>query len=245
MKAADAQAPMAMAERAAMEEAPAPAPARFEAETLDAGVDSAGAAVTYRLQGRASIPSDGEPHKVIIARFPLSPRLDYVSAPRLAPAAHRRARVTNESAYIFLPGAANLFAGDEFLGASNLDLTPPGGEVELFLGVEDRLRIERELKRRDVDKSLIGGRRRVHYAYEITLENLLPREVHLVLHDQIPVPQHEDIKVRLEGAEPRPTTQSELNLLDWELNLPPGRKFGVRFDFTVEHPQGMEIVGLP
>jgi uncharacterized protein (TIGR02231 family) len=216
----------------------------LEAELPGAQVESSGMALNYNIPGNVSLPSDGEPHKVTIARLSLLPRLDYVSAPKLTPAAYRRVRVTNDSPYVFLPGAANLFAGDEFLGTAGIELAAPGAELELYLGVDDRLRVERELKRRDVDKTLIGGRRKVHFAYEITLENLLPHEARVLLHDQLPVPGHEDIKVRLESSEPRPATHSELNLLDWELILPPGQKRGVRFDFTVEYPQGMEITGL-
>jgi hypothetical protein len=33
--------------------------------------------------------------------------------------------------------------------------------------------------------------------------------------------------------------------LDWELELAPKEKRVVRFDFSVEHPQEMSVVGLP
>ncbi|RLC73606.1 MAG: hypothetical protein DRI52_01540 [Chloroflexi bacterium] len=53
------------------------------------------------------------------------------------------------------------------------------------------------------------------------------------------------MKVKQESAEPQPAEQTELNLLDWELTLAAGERQVVRFDFTVEHPQGMSLVGLP
>jgi hypothetical protein len=77
------------------------------------------------------------------------------------------------------------------------------------------------------------------------LENLLPIKANLTLHDQIPVPRHEEIKVKLESADPRPSEQSELNLLKWEFFLEPKEKRTVRFDFSVEYPQTMDILGLP
>jgi uncharacterized protein (TIGR02231 family) len=101
------------------------------------------------------------------------------------------------------------------------------------------------LKRREVDKRLIGDRRRLRYGYEITLENRLSTEARVTLHDQIPVSRHEDVKVKLESAEPTPAEQTELNLLDWELTLAPGERQVVRFDFTVEHPRSMSLLGLP
>ncbi len=181
-----------------------------EAELAMASVAASGAALHYRTAAPATIPADGAPHKVAIASYALKPQLDYVSAPELAAAAYRRARAGNESAYTLLPGQANLFAGEEFIGATRLELTAPGGELELYLGVDDRLRIERELKRRDEDKKLLGGRRRLRYGYEIEVENLLPEKASLRLQDQIPVARHEEVKVRLELADPKPDEHSEL-----------------------------------
>jgi hypothetical protein len=96
-----------------------------------------------------------------------------------------------------------------------------------------------------VDKTILGGKRRFHYGYEIRLESALPSPATVTLRDQMPVSLHEEIKVRLETTEPRPTKQTELNLLEWELALSPRQKLTLRFDFSVEFPQTMEVIGLP
>ncbi len=215
------------------------------AQAATASVESSGASITYRVPGSTDIPSDGAPHKVFVAELNLPPRLDYVAAPRLVQAAYRRAKITNDSPYLLLPGPANLFAGDEFIGATRIELTPPQGEIELYLGVDDRIAIERELLRRDVDKTLIGGKRRTRFAYQITVENLLGVEARLSLQDQFPLAAHEAIKVRLEFAEPKPTKQDELNIVEWDFTLASKEKRQVRIDFSVEYPPEMQISGLP
>jgi len=216
-----------------------------EADVAQATVETSGAAVTYVLPAPASVPPDGAPHKVTVTRYPLAPKMDYVSAPKLVEAAYRRAKVTNESAYTLLPGPASLFAGDEFIGSTSLELTAPGGEIELFLGVDDRVRVKRELRRREVDKKMLSDRRRLVYGYEIKVTNMLGQEATLALHDQVPVAQDEQVKVRLEWAEPKPATQSDLGLLEWKLTLAPKEERVVRFEFSVEHPRAMPVVGLP
>jgi uncharacterized protein (TIGR02231 family) len=175
----------------------------------------------------------------------LTPRLDYVSAPKLVEAAYRRAQVANDSPYTLLPGSVNLFAGDEFIGTTELELTAPGGEIELYLGVDDRVRVKRELKRHEVDKRLLGDRRRIWLGYEVEVENLLDTEAAITLYDQIPITRHEQIKVRLESATPKPTTEAELGILEWELTLTPQEEQTLRFDFVVEHPRDMALIGLP
>ena len=256
------QPPIVARPAVAMEAVPAPMAARMtsqaKADSLSlmaaeaapvedavAHVETAGAAVIYRVPQAVSIPADGSPHKVTVARINLQPEIDYLSAPRLVSAVYRRAKLRNDSAFTFLPGAVNLFDNDEFLGATRLELVAPQGELEVFLGVEDRLRVEREAKRLEVDQRLIGSRRKVVSGYTIELENLLPTQARLTLQDQLPVAGHEEIKIRLENSDPRPTRQSEMNILDWEMTLEPGEKRTVRFDYSVEYPQTMELPGMP
>lgn len=214
-------------------------------EELTAQVGESGAAVTYTVPGLVSIPADGAPHKVTVSRFKLQPQLDYVAAPKLVEAVYRRARLTNDSPYTLLPGLANLFDDEEFIGSTRLELIAPDAPMELYLGVDDRIKVVRELKRREMDKTIIGGKRRINYRYEIQVENLLPFDARLTIHDQAPVGLHEEIKVRLEAIEPRPSKQSDLNLLEWELVLAPKAKRTIQLNFVVEYPQSMEVIGLP
>jgi uncharacterized protein (TIGR02231 family) len=229
---------------------PAPAPLMMEEPRLEydavaavAEVSDAGAALTYQLSGRADIPGNGDPRKVTIASFPLKPKLDYVTAPKLQAACFRRALVKNDSAYSLLAGQAQLFEGDDYLGATQLEFVAPQQEIELFLGADERMRIERELTLRDVDKNLLGDRRRIRYGYTLTLDNLRGAPQTVTVRDQLPVPRDEQIKVRLDSADPRPTEHDDLNLLEWKLEAKPG-KTEVKFEFTVEHPRTMDVLGL-
>ncbi len=220
------------------------APAR-ELEFEPAAVSEAGAALTYRLSGTAEVPGNGDPRKVTVGTASLQPDFTYVTAPKLEAVCYRRAEVKNTSPYSLLPGAAQLFEGDEFLGSTQLGFAAPGQSFELALGADERLRVERELAARDTDKaSLIGDRRRLRYGYTIDLENLTDRAQVVLVRDQIPVPRDEQIRVRLEGADPKPSEHSELNLLEWKLTLDKGARRTIRFDFNVDFPRSMDVVGL-
>ena len=238
-----------------MAEEPKPqAPPDHEVEVLEAQVDETGAAVAFRVAKPVTIAGDGSPRKTTVAIVNLKPRLDYVAAPRLVQQAYRRARVANDSEYTFLPGRANIFYEDEFVGSTTLGAKKPGlplqtiapsQEFELFLGADDRVKVERELVARDVDKKLIGNTRRLHFAYRITVQNLCDRTERIVIADQIPVARREEIKVKLDLAEPKPDELTELGLLRWELELEPKREQNIRFGFVIEHPRDLTITGLP
>jgi len=240
--AAPAPAPQAMFDAGAMPEAEQP---YQEMAAPTATVEGTGATVTFKLAQVVSIPSDNSPHKVNIAAISLTPKLDHLSVPKLAEAAYRRATLTNRSEYLLLPGQANLFVDGDFIGSLALERVAPNEEFEIALGVDDRVVVTRELKAREVDKKHIGDRRRIRAAYEIEVQNLCDHAIDLEVRDQLPVSRHEQIKVKLETADPKPIEQTELNELIWKLSLATKAKQTYRFEFTIEHPATMQVTGLP
>lgn len=210
-----------------------------------AAVSELGAALTYQLAGSAGVPGNNEPRKVTVATLNFKPIVNYVTAPKREEVCYRRAEIKNDSRYSLLAGRAQLFENDEYLGATALDFVAPGQTFELALGADERLRVERELAARDVDKAfIIGDRRRIRYGYTIELENLRDSPQTVTVRDQIPVTRDEQIKVKLDAADPKPTERAELGQLEWTLTLDRGAKRTIRFDFSVEYPRAMEVIGL-
>lgn len=223
----------------------APDSKEYFADYAEAEVETTSTAVTYRISGKATIPPDGESHKVNIAQILLTPEIEYLSVPKLSTAVHRKSETTNDSPYTLLPGKASIFSEDEYIGKTELELTPPQGTLELSLGIDDRVKVERRLEKRDVDKRLIAGKRRVRYGYEIDVSNFIDTPGKITVSDHIPQPRHEEIKVRLESCEPDPDEHTELNMVEWKLEIPSGGKQTIQYEFTVEYPPEMNVPGLP
>lgn len=241
--------PLPRAEMTAMAQAPA-APSGVRAaklaaaETAVSEVVDSGLAVSFRAPGQNDIPSDGSPHKTLLQRFELDSQVDYLTAPRLTDAVYRRAKSVNSGPSALLAGAVSLFVGDEFIGRNQLDYTPQGGEVELWFGVEDRITVSRELSRRDVNKQFLRDKRQLRYGYKIEVQNLMAEAAALTVQDQIPVSRHEEIKVALERPTPEATERSQLNILEWKITLAPQQKQLIAYEYSVEHPRSLEVIGI-
>jgi uncharacterized protein (TIGR02231 family) len=230
---------------AAMAAAPGgPGAPEPEAAMLAAEAGEAGAGLTYRVARPLAVPADGGPHKTMVGRFELDAKLDHLAVPVLAPEAYLRATVTNSSPLLLLPGPARVFHETGFVGETALETVAAGEEFELQLGVDDQIRVERELRRRSTSKAIIGGTRTIDIAYEITVENHRPHPARVSVHDHIPVPADGEIKVRLREASPAPAGQDDLGELTWDLTLEAGKTATVRYRFTVEHPAQVTIAGL-
>lgn len=200
-------------------------------------------AVSYRLPRPVAVPSDGSPHKATITRIDLEAALDYVAVPKLAEEAYLRAVVTNRSTHNLLPGVVSVFHGDEFVGTTSIEPAPPGGEIELHLGVDDRVTVDRELTRRETGKAMLSGSRRTAVTYTITVENRLPDRTTVRVIDQFPVSKHEDVKVRDTEAKPEPKERTDLDVVTWELELEPDTKRELTLSFTLEHPKNDRLTG--
>jgi uncharacterized protein (TIGR02231 family) len=237
---------MAMAAAAVPPGRPAAGAADQEqaAASITAEADETGAGLAYRVQRPLAVPADGGPHKTTVARFDLDARLDYLAVPVLAPEAYLRATILNTSPLLLLPGPARVFHDGQFVGETILETVAAGEEFELQLGVDDQIRVERELRRRSTSKAVIGATRTIDIGYEITVQNHRLHRARVSVHDHIPVSTDGDIKVRLREVGPEPAERNDLGELTWDLSLDGGQTATVRYRFTVEHPAQVTVAGL-
>lgn len=217
-----------------------PSPAAFQTTTLA----QVGAAMTFRVPIPVTIQNDGVGHNVMILTTPLKAQLDYLTVPKLVQEAYLRATIVNTSDYTLLPGSASIFYQNEFVGKTNLRLIAPGEEFEAYLGVDARVKVKRELMRRDIGKRLIGMIRQTDVAYQITVQNLTGQLIQITIKDQIPLSQNEFVRIKLTEAVPTVTEQTALNLLTWELAIPVGEQVEVTFAFNIEQPRDLTLSGL-
>ncbi len=233
-----------MAELQGPEAVPASMVAEAETAVAEIQIGEGETAVSFKVGGLVTIPGHGSPHKTTLNQTQLRPALDYLAVPKHTDAVFRRATCQNDTPSPLLSGAVNLFVADEYIGQTTLPYVPSGGEFKLLLGVEERITVKRELTRREVDKRLLKDNRQLRYGYKLTLKNLLPVPAQTAVHDHIPVSLHEQIKVRLESAQPTPSEKSDLNLLEWRLRLPANAEQNIIYEYVVEHPRTMQVVGL-
>ncbi|MGD2090853.1 MAG: mucoidy inhibitor MuiA family protein [Candidatus Aminicenantes bacterium] len=216
-----------------------------EAKFTTAEIDRSGASVTYSIGNRINIPGDGSPHKAMITYLKFSPQIDFVTAPKKESKAYRRVKVDNESDLMLLPGLAQIFEKEDFIGKAALKLVAPGEKIKFYAGTDERIRVERKLVKRETDKKFLADKRRIRYSYEIKLENHTGKEQNITVRDQIPLSRHESIKVKLEDVEPKENKLDGLNRLKWEIKLPDKEKKKIIYEFFIEYPRDMNVQGLP
>ncbi len=200
--------------------------------------------VTLKFPGEGKIPSDGTFHKITICQEDYLCRFEYVAIPSLVSFAYLQVHVKNDiNGVTLLPGTANIFRNHVFVGTTKLENILPGEEFKLNLGIDKGLKIERDLVELQVDKKLMSNQRRVTYAYRLIITNLLNQSANLQLTEQLPISRSEHIQVYLVESKPE-IQQTKTGILSWLLTIAPQEQQEIYYQFTVEHPPEVTVVGL-
>lgn len=185
--------------------------------------------------------SDGQENIVELEEMDIPAAYEYHAVPKLDPAVFLLAKITDYGRYNLLPGVANVFYQDTYIGQTSLNPTTVSDTMLLSLGRDEQITIKRvQPKELTERKKIFSNTVKETYTYEIVVKNNKSIPVRVEILDQIPVSQQKEIVVELEdkdGAE----YQEEFGKLKWELEVPANQNKRVRFTYTVKYPKGTQV----
>ena len=221
--------------------------ANQSATLASAAVAAQGPSVTFTLPRPESIPGDWQPHKLPIGSARLAAKVAYETTPRLLPYAFLRAKVTNTTEVLYLSAPVSVFLDGAFVATSLLKQVAPGEEFDLYLGTDDRVKVERKPLKERVEVSLLPGLRgkttSTDYEFLTTVENYTGRRVAVTVFEHVPVSDREEIvveSVKQTPAEIERDTEKP-GVFRWALDLAVNQKQELKLSYRVRHPVDMQI----
>jgi uncharacterized protein (TIGR02231 family) len=245
---AAAAAPAPPRKKAARDEAAEAEPeAEVQAVEAAASIEEGLLAATFTAPRRERVDGAGQAHKIPLARFPLKAELTRTAAPRLDKAAFLTAKTTNDTGVPLLPGSAAVYVGGDFVGRAPVPFTPPGGELKLAFGADDRVEIERRVLERKHDTSGLLDKKDVwRYRVRVGVKSRWQKPVALTLLDLVPVARDAAIEVAVLDASTKATRDDpeRPGVRSYELELLPGKERVVELAYEVRVPRGFPLAGL-
>jgi uncharacterized protein (TIGR02231 family) len=227
------------------------------AELKEAGyaptVRRSGLVVAFASQLAESIASDGQPARVALARFDMKPDVRWTAFPRATDKVFVTAKMSNSTSVALPAGEARVFVGSDFVGPLALKDWSVGKEIDVGLGVDRDVEVERERLKDERSTEGVFSKDTVHtQAFRLSVKNHRDRSIHVRLLDQVPVSDDEDLVVKvLEQSRDfakLPDRDAETNkargVLEWRYDLAAKTDDDVRFTFEVRHPKSKEAYGL-
>jgi len=242
---------MAMEKDAMMETVGASAPMEEEAKMEYAAVEEKGVSIVYKISKKATIKADGSEERLPVLAQDLDAKFQYSAYPKASAFAYLTARVTNQKDLQLLPGRMNVFLEGDFVGVSQLAAIAPAEEFDLYLGIDENVKVRKEEIERKVDDVLLGGipapNRKITIVFKTTVENYKNKDITFELFDSVPVSQDERIKVRVERVTPEPKEKDykdKKGVWRWELKLEPRAKKEISYTTIIDYPRSLQVEGI-
>lgn len=224
-----------------------PEPEEASAGRMYAQAEEKLTSVNYKIARAVDIKSDGTKHRLPVFSEDFSVNFRYATTPKLTPFAYLVSKVTNEREQL-LPASVRIFLDEVYVGSSTIDAIGKGEEFDLYLGIDEGVKVKREKLKEEIQEIWIAGIKRknkvVQTTYKITIENYKSKDIKVDLFDHFPVSQTDQIAVKIQEVMPKPTEEDyedTKGLMRWELDIKPRQKQEVSYTYQVEHPRDMNI----
>ena len=196
---------------------------------------------TFSAGEPVTVASDGLVHKVPLVTHSFTSRIEHVVVPVVEQAAFLQAVVDNGSPYPMLAGMSNVFLDGCYLGRLPTRTVAPGQPLELALGIDRSVKIERRQEQLS-DKGGVFGNQKVR-AYQVTvhLENYREEAVRVRVLDRVAHTYDEEIKLTLDERSHEPIEDLGQGMLEWQFDVAAGERETLTFGYTLKHNKNYRV----
>ncbi|MCC6769319.1 MAG: DUF4139 domain-containing protein [Bacteroidia bacterium] len=197
----------------------------------------------FRINTPFTILSSGKENFVEIQKYSVPASYSYFSIPKLDRDAFLVAKISDWQNSELLPGDANVYFENNYIGKSWFNTQLTGDTLTLALGRDNQIKIERKLVKDFNEKNLTGSMKKLTRTFEITVKNTRKSEITIELEDQIPLSSNEAISIEvLERS--NAVYDAETGKLSWKLKLKPGEHQKLTMSYSVRYPKKFIVSGL-
>ncbi|MGC9324253.1 MAG: mucoidy inhibitor MuiA family protein [Desulfomonilia bacterium] len=204
----------------------AAAPVRAEQE-----IEETSTSFLVGVARQVLLPGDGTSLTVDLGRNTQEADFYRISVPKYRENAFLRAEGILKGTAPLVPGTYSAYVDGVYTGKGSLRGIQAGETMEIDLGVDEGILVERELKEKFHDRTLIG-KSRTRFTYEMTIKNTRKTSVHVKVKDHIPISRDESIKVEVLEVNP-PVKPDDEGILAWDITLDPGQEKRVQLSFSI------------
>jgi uncharacterized protein (TIGR02231 family) len=196
--------------------------------------------VDFELAGTQTVPTGGREYVFGLAVHTIAANYKYHAVPRLDNAAYLLAMIGNYGQYNLLPGPANVFFGENYVGQVNIQPAVTSDTLMISLGRDERLIVQRSKVKGKCSKKVLSGVQKEVFVYEVIVRNNKSAPLQLEILDQIPVSRRENIKVELlreDGA----AYDIASGTLKWTLMLNSGKSKNFTYEYELSYPEKQQV----
>ena len=196
----------------------------------------------FSIDEKYTIISDPKNITVSIQSIQSNVKYQYYCAPRLDKDVFLTAQMINWEQYNLLEGQANVFFEGTFIGSTLLDSRYLTDTLEISLGRDKSVKVERK-KSKDFNKRSIFGNENIAYReWDIAVRNGKQQNIDIIIEDQFPISGDSKIDVKQEEKS-NGKVDEKTGIVTWQYQLEPSGTKNMQLKYTAKYPKGT-FIGL-
>jgi uncharacterized protein (TIGR02231 family) len=192
------------------------------------GIDDGGEVRVLLVQGAATVPADGRPHRFPLATFTAPAAVELVVHGEITPAAVLRSRQTNPLPAPLLAGPVDLIRGGGLAGRASIAYVAAGAAFDLGWGPDAAIRVRRSERTVEEKAGVLSGWTPRLHAVDLVISNLGGEVRRLAVAERVPVSEVEQVKIEVDAATAPPAKPDADGICRWDVHLSANGRSEVR-----------------
>ncbi|MGQ1948789.1 mucoidy inhibitor MuiA family protein [Geofilum sp. OHC36d9] len=197
--------------------------------------------VDFEINTPYTVKSDNKNYTVDMEVYNLPAFYQYYCVPKVDKDAFLIANIIDWEKYNLLEGEANVFFEDTFVGKTLLDVRYASDTLEISLGRDKKVSVNREKIKDFTDKQFIGNKKEETRAWKTTVRNNKNQVINMIILDQVPVSTIMEIEVNVQNKSGA-RQNSETGEIKWEFELKPNDKKVLELKYSVKYPKYRNLI---
>jgi uncharacterized protein (TIGR02231 family) len=220
---------------------------QIAADEVFAGATTAlrGQTLEFELGQAALVEGDGSEQQFRLDVIARDVPLYALANARLDSFAYLYTDLKNETGGTLLAGQAAIYRDGTLVGHTRVPQTANGDVTKLPMGALNGLQLEHRVVQKEAgDSRFVTAKDTRVERFEILIDSYLDYAIGLTVYEALPVPEDEDLDVRLEAV-PSPTEQSvegRRGVVGWKQNIAPGASQKINYGWTLRWPEDQDLL---
>ena len=194
----------------------------------------------YAIEIPYTIPSDGKDYFVKIKEVSLPVTYIYNTVPKLDNGVFLTALITDWTELNLLSGKSNIYYQGTYTGESFINAESTEDTLNVSLGRDRSIIVQREYNKKVVDKKIIGNSIKETIAWDITVRNNKNSKIKIIVEDQFPLSEVKTIEIERLGYS-NAILNEKTGKLTWEFELAPTEKTVLNYKYSVKYPNNVNL----
>lgn len=196
----------------------------------------------FIITEKYTIVSDPKNIMVSVQSIKSDASYQYYCAPRLDIDVFLTAQLVDWEKYNLLEGQANVFFEGTFIGSTLLDTRYLTDTLEISLGRDKSVKVERKKSKEFNKHSILGNDNIAYRNWDITVRNGKQQNIDIMIEDQFPISSDSKIVVKQEEKSGG-LLDDKTGIVTWQYKMAPSETKMMQLKYTARFPKGT-FIGL-